>query len=135
MQKTEIIGRIGNDAEVNEAGTGNTVINFNVAVSEKWKDKQGNKQEKTTWYRCAWWINNTVISTYLKKGTQVYVMGTANASAYTNKTTGDIVVQEGINVRSLELLGGGNTNTTSEPAANYKPVENLTEEEEDDLPF
>lgn len=142
MQQTQIIGRIGGDAEVREAQSGNTVINFNVAVSERWKDKQGNKQEKTTWYRCSWWLNNTVIAQYLTKGTLVFVSGTANAYAYQNKD-GEIVVQEGINVRSLELLGGG-SEPSAKPANTSKsdldpkqhndlPFDN--EEEEDDLPF
>lgn len=133
MQKIEIIGRIGTDATINEANSGNTVINFNAAVSEKWKDKQGNKQEKTTWYRCSWWINNTVIAKYLTKGTQVYVLGTPNANAYTNNS-GEIVVQEGINVRTLELLGGGNASGSGDNSA-AAPKSDSFDDEESDLPF
>lgn len=131
MQKTQIIGRIGNDAEVREANSGNTVINFNVAVSERWKNKEGEKQEKTTWYRCSWWIKNTTISQYLTKGTQVYVMGTAKAEAYTNKDN-EIVVNEGINVRSLELLGGGGEPT---PEKKTTKKDELDPKQHNDLPF
>lgn len=140
MIKQEIIGYIGNDAEIREATSGNTVINFNVAHSENWKDKDGNKQSKTIWVRCSYWINKTTIAQYLKKGTQVYVTGTPNASAYQNQQ-GEIIVQEGINVRHLELLGGaknqqqtnGNTNENS----NKTPLDDVpvNEDETDDLPF
>jgi len=131
MQQTQIIGRIGKDAEIREAQSGNTVINFNVAVSERWKNKDGEKQEKTTWYRCSWWLNNTVIAQYLTKGTQVFVSGTANANAYQNQH-GEIVVQEGINVRSLELLGGG-SESNAKPATTTKS--DLDPKQHNDLPF
>lgn len=129
MQKTEVIIRLGADAVVNESSNGNTVINFDGAATEKWKDKQGNKQEKTTWYRCSWWLNNTGIAQYLTKGTQVYVTGKPNASAYQNKE-GEIVAQNGILVREVELLGGGNNTQTQQQEA---PV--AQSEEQEDLPF
>lgn len=128
MLKTEIIGRIGNDAEIGEAGSGITVINFNVAVSEKWKNKGGEKQERTIWFRCSWWINNTSIAQYLTKGTQVYVSGVPNANAYQNQQ-GEIVVQEGINVRNLELLGGG-----ADPGDKHQPKKETYEPQSDDIP-
>lgn len=141
MQNSQIIGRIGADAEIREATSGNTVINFNVAVSEKWKDKNGEKQEKTTWYRCSWWLNNTSIAPYLSKGTQVFVSGKSNANAYTNKD-GELVVQEGINVRSLELLGGGSEKGASAPSPAKKSepqsggdVLPFSEEEERNIEF
>tara|TARA_B100001146_G_scaffold213890_1_gene214656 strand:- start:503 stop:928 length:426 start_codon:yes stop_codon:yes gene_type:complete len=140
IQKTEIIGRIGKDAEVNDTNNGNTVINFNVAVSETWKDKQGQKQERTTWYRCSWWINNSVIAQYLTKGTLVYVSGKSNANAYTNQA-GEIVVQEGINVRELKLLGGGNSSNQNNSDNGSSQQQSKPEQkqgfepESDDLPF
>lgn len=133
MQKTEVIIRLGADATINESSKGNTVINFDGAATERWKDKDGNKQEKTTWYRCSWWLNNTSIAQYLTKGTQVYVSGKPNANSYQN-INGDIIAQNGILVREVELLGGANNNgqqqQSSTPAPNHP-----TKEENDDLPF
>lgn len=130
MQKTEVIIRLGADATINESNNGNTVINFDGAATERWKDKEGNKQEKTTWYRCSWWLNNTTIAQYLTKGTQVYVSGKPNANAYQNNN-GDIIAQNGILVREVELLGGGNNQQQQSTTAPSQPKQ----EENYDLPF
>lgn len=131
MQKTEVIIRLGSDATINEASSGNTVINFDGAATERWKDKQGNKQEKTTWYRCSWWLNNTTIAQYLTKGTQVWVSGKPNANAYQNKD-GEIIAQNGILVREVELLGGGQSNTDNRSKTTAK---DLDPSQHNDLPF
>lgn len=106
MQRTQVIITLGQDAQINETNNGNTVINFDGAANESWKDKNGNKQTRTTWYRCAYWINNTTIANFLKKGTQIYVEGKPNATAYQDKN-GDIVAQNGIIVNKLYLLSSG----------------------------
>lgn len=136
MQKTEVIIRLGADATINEASSGNTVINFDGAATERWKDKQGNKQEKTTWYRCSWWLNNTTIVQYLTKGTMVYVSGKPNANAYQNKQ-GEIIAQNGILVREVELLGGGNQDQgqTQQQSAPKTTSKDLDPSQHDDLPF
>lgn len=136
MQKTEVIIRLGSDATINEASSGNTVINFDGAATERWKDKQGNKQEKTTWYRCSWWLNNTTIAQYLTKGTMVYVSGKPNANAYQNKQ-GEIIAQNGILVREVELLGGGNQSQdqAQQQSAPKTTAKDLDPSQHNDLPF
>lgn len=107
LQRTEIIGHLGADAEVRTTNGGKTVIAFSVAVSERWTDHQGQRQERTTWYKCSWWTTATTIAQYLSKGTLVYVTGTPNADAYLN-SAGEVVVNQGINVRGLDFLAKGN---------------------------
>ena len=75
MIKMQVIGNLGKDCVVNTVN-GKNVINFTVAHSEKYKDSQGNNQEKTTWVDCAYWTDRTAISPYLTKGKQVFVEGT-----------------------------------------------------------
>lgn len=118
MNRIEIIGHIGRDAEVKELN-GNTVINFNVAVTEKWKDQQGNQQSKTYWYQCARWAKNANLAQYLTKGTQVYVSGKPEGRSYNNQQ-GELQQVVGITVQSLELLGGGN----SQPKQQQQPTNN-----------
>jgi len=138
MNRTEIIGFIGQDAEVRGTDT-NQVINFSVAVTEKWTDKQGQKQEKTYWYRCAKWSNNVAILPYLTKGTQVYVSGVCVPNSYINQQ-GEIVQAQGLTVRNIQLLGGG-SGSQAKPAATPKaqvppaPTRADFEQQEDDLPF
>lgn len=125
MRKTQIIGRIGNDAEVKKFND-NSVINFSVAVSEKFKDG-----EKTTWYECAKWGNNTKVAEYLTKGTQVYVEGVSEARAYIGND-GEAKAVNGLNAFRVQLLGGLNQKDVKE--IEVKEPETL-EPQKDDLPF
>ena len=78
MIKLQVIGNLGKDCVVNTVN-GKNVINFTVAHTEKYKDSQGNQQEKTTWVDCAYWTDRTAIAQYLTKGKQVFVEGQPEA--------------------------------------------------------
>lgn len=101
MQKLQIIGYIGKDAEVKDISN-NQIINFSVAVSESYK-KDGETITNTTWYECSKFGNNVAVAQFLKKGTQVYVEGKP-ANRYFKKDDGSITLINGINVSSIELL-------------------------------
>ena len=81
MIKMQVIGNLGKDCVVNTVN-GKNVINFTVAHTEKYKDSQGNNQEKTTWVDCAYWTDRTAMSPYLTKGKQVYVEGTPEVKKF-----------------------------------------------------
>jgi len=107
MQKIEIIGFVGADAEVKEVGN-NQVINFNIAVSESFT-KKGVKETATTWFQIQKWGNNTVVAQYIKKGTQIFVSGKpANRTFIDNAGVAQIV--NGINAFEIELLGSKDNN-------------------------
>lgn len=78
-----LMGRLGKDPEVHTSNSGVTVTKFSVATSEKWKDKQGQKQEKTEWHNVvvfgptAVWLGNN-----LNKGDQVLVQGKITTNVY-----------------------------------------------------
>ena len=63
---------------------GRSVINFNMAHSEKYKDAQGVQKDRTIWVDCAYWTDRTAIAPYLKKRTQVYAEGNPDVRAYTS---------------------------------------------------
>jgi len=141
MNGLEIIGHIGQDAEVKDLGT-NQVINFSVAVSESYINKTTNeKVTNTTWFECAKWGNNTSIAQYLKKGTQVYISGKVNNRAWQNES-GEIKVVNGILINQIELLGSkqnNENNATSQPQQPNPPTSSeqpeQNDEEHQDLPF
>ena len=111
---------------------GQTVISFSVAHSEKYTDKSGQMQEKTTWVRCSWWRKGERIgvSEYLKKGAQVYVEGVPSVRAYEAQGKTDVSLD--LNVRELKLIGG--KPLQAEPqGAGYQSAPVPTPE--DDLPF
>lgn len=135
MQRLEIIGHLGNDAEVKDLGQ-NQVINFSVAVSETYTNKTTNEKiTKTTWFECAKWGNNTAVAQYLKKGQQVFISGTPIARAW-QKEDGTLVSVLGVNVLSLQLLGSSKSEATApSTVANTPQAPAPPEEEHDDLPF
>lgn len=104
MIKLTLIGHLGQDATVNNVN-GKTVINFSVAHSEKFKNKDGIEVNKSVWVSCAYWSDKTSISLYLKKGTQVYVEGSPEAKTYKNNTTNETLPQLSLRVTNIQLLG------------------------------
>jgi single-strand DNA-binding protein len=145
MIKLQIIGHLGGDCTTNEV-SGRTVINFNVAHSEKFKDGQGNQVEKTTWVRCAYWTDRTAIAQYLKKGQLVYAEGNPEAEAYMNKENQAAATLK-MNIFRIQLLGNKNDNQegnsqqdsyqrSSTPVSKTtQPTSSAVEEPADDLPF
>ncbi|MBZ4187899.1 single-stranded DNA-binding protein [Niabella beijingensis] len=139
MLKMQIIGNLGKDCVVNNVN-GKSVINFTVAHTERYRDAQGNNQEKTTWVDCAWWTDRTAISQYLTKGKQVYAEGNPEVRSFT-RTDGTNGAVLSLRVREVQLLGGRgeggapvanggyNTGSSSIPAAGGN------EDAADDLPF
>ena len=111
MIKLQVIGNLGKDALVNNVN-GKTVINFNVAHTERFKDAQGNLKDRTTWVDCSYWTDRTAVAPYLKKGTQVYVEGTPDVRSYTT-TDGRNGASLTLRISSVQLLGakpaGSNT--------------------------
>ncbi len=112
MNKIQIIGNVGKDATINQVN-GKKSINFNVAVNEYYKDKDGNKVEQTDWYSCTIWRKpeqSTEIAKYLKAGTKVFVEGKPKADHYPDKGTGEIISSINISVRDVELLSSKKEN-------------------------
>ena len=142
MNRIEIIGHIGQNAEIKDLGA-NQVINFSVAVSESYI-KNNEKVQLTTWFECAKWGNQTAIAQFLKKGTQVFVSGKPNNRGWLNDQ-GEVKVVNGINVMSIELLGSKNNDSETQntpqptPQANqsnsFADTPKVDSEEHDDLPF
>src|SRR5450432_3983861 len=145
MIKLQVIGNLGKDCVTNTVN-GKSVINFNVAHTEKFRDSQGNQKDKTIWVECAYWTDKTGIAPYLKKGTQVYAEGTPEVRTYP-KNDGTTGVSLTLRVFSVQLLGGktGGDYSGVAPAesqsyqagapANVVPSASDITEPVDDLPF
>ena len=141
MIKMQIIGNLGKDCVVNTVN-GKNVINFTVAHTEKYKDSQGNQQEKTTWVDCAYWTDRTAVAQYLTKGKQVYVEGQPEVRTFTRQdgTNGAAL---SLRVREVQLLGGRSeagltptmTNEVSSQSKSEIPSPSDITEPVDDLPF
>ena len=141
MIKMQVIGNLGRDCVVNTVN-GKNVINFTVAHTEKYRDSQGNNQEKTTWVDCAYWTDRTAIAPYLQKGTQVFVEGAPEVRSYT-RNDGTAGASLSLRVREVQLLGrkgdnaGGGTQYEAPSAGRQEASApaGIDEGVADDLPF
>lgn len=139
----QVIGRLGKDCVVNTVN-GKNVMNFTVAHSEKFKDSQGNLQEKTIWVDCAYWSDRTAVAQYLTKGTQVFVEGQPEARSF-QRNDGTPGSSLSLRVREVQLLGSKNdsgaagaVNQQQNQAAEVNADTAATSEVKesvDDLPF
>ncbi len=77
VNKVILVGNLGNDPESRAMGSGGEVVNLSVATSENWKDRDGNRQERTEWHRVVIFNENLgrVAKQYLRKGSKVYLEG------------------------------------------------------------
>lgn len=146
MLQVEIIGNIGNDAQVKDFN-GKKYIAFNVAHSEKFKNQQGVETERTTWVSVLK-PGESAVAQYLKKGTPVFVRGDLSVKAYKDNAGN---WQVGVNclAREVQLLPGGKRDQNAgtqqeapaEPATNTNtnvssaPAASEGEGNADDLPF
>jgi single-strand DNA-binding protein len=142
MIKMQIIGNLGKDCVVNTVN-GKNVINFSLAHTEKFKDGQGNMQEKTTWVDCAYWTDRTAVAQYLTKGKQVYAEGTPELKTF-QRNDGTPGTSLSLRVREVQLLGGkgdssgsGTFQPNASAAASNSNIPSPSDitEPVDDLPF
>jgi len=131
----QVIGNLGKDCVVN-AVNGKNVINFTVAHTERFRDSQGNQQEKTIWVDCAYWTDRTNISQYLTKGKQVYVEGQPEARSF-QRNDGTPGASLSLRVRDVQLLGGRPEGAVAgAPAASMSAAPTPSANDQmDDLPF
>lgn len=119
LNKVILIGNLGRDPEVRYLPDGGAIANISVATTDVWKDKSGDKQERTEWHRIAFFGRLAEIAgEYLKKGSQVYVEGRLQTRKWQDKEgkeryTTEIVANE---MKMLGSRGGGSEPMTREPA-------------------
>ena len=86
VNKVILLGNLGRDPETRYTTGGDAVCNLNIATSEQWKDKSGEKQERTEWHRVVLFGRQAeVAGEYLKKGRSVYIEGRLQTRKYTDK--------------------------------------------------
>ncbi|MBS1904180.1 MAG: single-stranded DNA-binding protein [Bacteroidetes bacterium] len=86
LNKAQIIGNAGKDAELRYTNNGKAVARFSVATSDSWKDQGGNMQERTVWHNIVAWDKlGEICANYVKKGTKVYIEGRIENRQYDDK--------------------------------------------------
>src|SRR3954452_17269164 len=107
VNKVILLGNLGRDPETRYTTGGDAVTNLNIATSEQWKDKSGEKQERTEWHRVVLFGRQAeVAGEYLKKGRSVYIEGRLQTRKYTDKDGVEKYSTEIVGDR-MQLIGGG----------------------------
>lgn len=104
MLQIQAIGHIGSDAEYKNEN-GREFITFRIANTERWTDQAGQAHEETTWVDCIM-NGKPAVFDYLKRGTQVFVSGSAKLRVYSSAKERCMKAGVTISVRQVELLGG-----------------------------
>ena len=118
VNKVILVGNLGADPEARSLNTGGEVVNMRIATSEQWKDRDGNRQERTEWHNVVIFNENLgrVAKSYLRKGSKVYLEGQLQTRKWqdqsgNDKYTTEIVLQkfrgELVLLDSREGGGGG----------------------------
>ena len=155
VNKVILIGNLGKDPEVKFTPQGTAVAKFSLATSERYKDKQGEWQERTDWHNVVIWERLAEIAgEYLKKGNKVYIEGRLQTRSWDDKQTGQKKYMTEVVAREMVLFGGrgegsggggeeggyagaaGNDfdQSAHEPAGS-RSAEKSTEITDDDIPF
>ena len=133
VNKVILVGRLGKDPEVRFMTTGDAVANVSLATSENYKDKSGEKVEKTEWHNLVFYKRLAEIAgEYLKKGSQIYVEGKIHTHKWQDKEGLDRY-QTQIIVNEMKMLG---TKDPSAPATAPAPAPAKSPDQfDDDIPF
>jgi single-strand DNA-binding protein len=154
VNKVILMGNLGRDPEVRFMPNGDAVCNFSIATTDSWKDKAGERQEKTEWHNIVMYRRLAEIAgEYLKKGRPVYLEGRLQTRKWQTKEGQDRYTTEVI-ADSMQMLGGRDGAPTQESQPSSQPEardefdqtpsrnnqsgssnSNSFDEFEDDIPF
>ena len=119
INKVILVGNLGKDPESRTTNTGHTLTRFGLATSERWSDKSGERQERTTWHNIkAWGKLGELCGNYLRKGSKVYIEGRLETREddqgrkFTDVVANDVVF--------LDARGSSSPSTSSNPSPSPK---------------
>jgi len=149
INKVILIGNLGADPETRYTANNDAVTNIRIATTETWKDKSGEKQERTEWHTVVFFGKLAEIAgEYLKKGRQVYVEGSLRTRKWQDKSGQDRYTTEIVasDMKMLGSRGGGASfevvDREPEPAERPQGAKNgpkkpagSFDDLEDDIPF
>ncbi|HEY7099404.1 MAG TPA: single-stranded DNA-binding protein [Terriglobales bacterium] len=107
VNKVILLGNLGKDPEVKYTPGGTPVAKITLATNERYKDKEGNWQDRTEWHNVVLWQRLAEIAgEYLKKGGKVYIEGRLQTRSWDDKNTGQKKYATEVVASDLVLLGG-----------------------------
>ena len=149
VNKVILVGNLGKDPELRYTASGTAVANFSLATTERYKDRDGNSQEKTEWHNIVVWRQLAEIcGKYLTKGKQVYLEGKIQTRSYDDRDGNKRYITE-IVVDQMQMLGrAGDDNSgggsggyqrreqrQERPASNNRPQQSPQQNQYEEPPF
>lgn len=139
VNKVILVGRLGSDPELRYTSNGNPVATLSLATSEKWKDKEGQSQEKTEWHRIVLWSKLAELAgQYLSKGRQVYIEGKLQTRKWEDKDGQTRYTTEVVG-NQMQFLGSASDSPSSSASTNLPPdlgpAPDMGAGSEEDIPF
>ncbi len=125
LNKVMLIGRLGQDPEKRVTPAGHSVVNTSLATTEYFKDKSGNKQDRTEWHRIVLWDRLAeIVEQFCRKGSQIYVEGSLQTREWQDKDgnkryTTEVVVRAVQLLDSKQTSGYQNNQQGAQPADPY----------------
>ena len=137
VNKVILVGNLGRDPELRSTQSGQQVASSSLATNRKWKDRDGNRQEKTEWHNIKCWGRQAeVAGQYLTKGRQIYVEGRLETSSWEDRQSGEKKYRTEIICENFQMLGQRGDSAGSgfqPPDAPAAPGPQAAED--DDIPF
>ena len=107
VNKVILLGNVGKEPEFKALPSGQPVANFSLATSERYKDQQGNQQERTEWHNLVAYAKLAeIVRDYVKKGSKLYVEGRLTTRSWDDRETNKKVYRTEIVISDLSLLSG-----------------------------
>ena len=141
VNKVILVGRLGKDPEVRAMENGRKVANFSLATDDSYKDRDGNKVDRTDWHNIVFWGPQAeIVERFLTKGKLVYVEGKLKTRSYeqdgVTKYITEVLGNQMTMLGSREDMGASNgAPAPSIKASSATPVNTTAVEDVDDLPF
>src|ERR1051326_6875189 len=106
VNKVILVGNLGKDPEIKYTPSGVPVAKFSLATNERFKDKNGEWQDRTEWHNIvAWQRLAEIVGEYVKKGSKVYIEGKLQTSSWEDKQSGEKKYRTEVIAQDLVLLG------------------------------
>jgi single-strand DNA-binding protein len=138
FNKIILIGNLGRDPELRYTPQGTPVCSFTVATNEKRKDRAGETQDFTTWFRVTLWGRQAeTASQYLTKGRPIYVEGKLRLEEWTDRDGKQRHTLE-VHATDMQFIGGGRADETGTTGSKPSTADQAPPEadlSDDDIPF
>jgi single-strand DNA-binding protein len=145
FNKIIIVGNLGRDPELRYTPQGDAVCNFSVAVNDKRRDKAGDLQDVTTWFRVTLWRKQAEnAAKYLTKGKPIYIEGRLHVEEWTDRDGNNRHTLE-VTATDMQFIGsrGDDSESYSGGESSYQAADDFNQEKtasasaatDDDIPF